>query len=255
MTDVPLYRLFHENSKLSAWEWDVLLRVQFVNESGPFSIGDRPGLDITTMARLELPRPTELSGVSVGEAFARRRSADAIDRGGLGLTELSCLLHVGAGLNGAIEADGRPVRPLRSYPSPGGLYPNIAVVECWNVHQVPRGVHFYDPMSHQLGLIERGDVEAVSRAVSLNGTDNCAVRIWIVCAFERVAFKYGERGYRFALLEAGHIAQNLLLAAAALNLPARPYGGFFDDDVQAGLGLGWADLSPVYAVAIGGSDA
>ena len=46
--------------------------------------------------------------------------------------------------------------------------------------------------------------------------------------FWRTRFKYGLRGYRFALLEAGHVMQNAVLAAAALALPALPVGGFYD---------------------------
>ena len=44
--------------------------------------------------------------------------------------------------------------------------------------------------------------------------------------FWRSRFKYGARAYRFALLEAGHLGQSLLLAAAALDVATTPVGGF-----------------------------
>jgi SagB-type dehydrogenase family enzyme len=48
----------------------------------------------------------------------------------------------------------------------------------------------------------------------------------------RMRFKYGERSYRFALLESGHLVQNVLLLAAAAQLAAVPIGGFLDADVN-----------------------
>ena len=71
--------------------------------------------------------------------------------------------------------------------------------------------------------------------------------------FWRTRFKYGLRGYRFALLEAGHAAQNLLLAATALRVPALPLGGFFDARVEALLGIDGVDESVLYGIALGGT--
>jgi SagB-type dehydrogenase family enzyme len=49
--------------------------------------------------------------------------------------------------------------------------------------------------------------------------------------------KYGQGGYRMMVAEAGHISQNLVLAATALGLSARPFGGVFDDLLNEDLGL------------------
>jgi nitroreductase len=40
-----------------------------------------------------------------------------------------------------------------------------------------------------------------------------------------VTAKYSERGYRFLLLEAGHLMQNLCLLSASLGLATLPLGG------------------------------
>ena len=68
---------------------------------------------------------------------------------------------------------------------------------------------------------------------------------------QRVKFKYGERGYRFALLEAGHIAQNILLAATSEELGAVPIGGFFDDRLNDILGLDGLEEIVIYSVLVG----
>ena len=67
----------------------------------------------------------------------------------------------------------------------------------------------------------------------------------------RSSFKYGQRAYRFALLEAGHIAQNLLLASEGLGLGALPVGGFFDDEINDLLGLDGCSEFVIYLVLAG----
>jgi nitroreductase len=51
-------------------------------------------------------------------------------------------------------------------------------------------------------------------------------------------------------MEAGHAAQNLLLEAVALHLGAVPIGAFYDEEVQAALGLP-SDHEPLYLVPVG----
>ncbi len=69
--------------------------------------------------------------------------------------------------------------------------------------------------------------------------------------FARVQAKYGERGYRFALLESGHIAQNLLLLAGAAGLASLPAGGFFDDLLNLTLGIDGETEAATYAILAG----
>jgi SagB-type dehydrogenase family enzyme len=67
----------------------------------------------------------------------------------------------------------------------------------------------------------------------------------------RTSRKYGDRGYRYLLLEAGHVAQNVVLTANALGLATCCGGGFLDDELA---GLLLADIEhevPVYAIAVG----
>lgn len=66
----------------------------------------------------------------------------------------------------------------------------------------------------------------------------------------RTAVKYGERAERYVHLEAGHVAQNVLLQAAALGLGGVPIGAFSDRGVQRALGLP-ADHEPLYLIPVG----
>jgi SagB-type dehydrogenase family enzyme len=75
----------------------------------------------------------------------------------------------------------------------------------------------------------------------------------VAAVFGRTRFKYGLRGYRFALLEAGHVAQNVVLTATALGLAAVPLGGFYDRPTDEFLGLDGVNESTLYTIALGRS--
>ncbi len=68
-------------------------------------------------------------------------------------------------------------------------------------------------------------------------TDQSAFIIFLVSDLAKMTFKYQERAYRFALLECGHIAQNLLLCATSLKLKSFPVGAYMDDEVNFLLNL------------------
>ena len=82
--------------------------------------------------------------------------------------------------------------------------------------------------------------------------DRAGALIVVTALFWRSRFKYGARGYRFALLEAGHVIQNAVLVAAALGLQALPVGGFYDRRLDGLVGADGLDEASVYALLLGG---
>ncbi len=79
---------------------------------------------------------------------------------------------------------------------------------------------------------------------------NIAVDIVIAAVYERATRKYGERGIRYVHLEAGHVAQNICLQAAALNLGVVTVGVFYDEQVKAVLSLP-DEEQPLYIISVG----
>jgi SagB-type dehydrogenase family enzyme len=57
------------------------------------------------------------------------------------------------------------------------------------------------------------------------------VSVVITSEYSRITSKYGERGVRYAMIEAGHVAQNIFLQAEALGMGAGIVGAFHDKDV------------------------
>jgi SagB-type dehydrogenase family enzyme len=83
--------------------------------------------------------------------------------------------------------------------------------------------------------------------------DSAAALVVVTGVFWRSRFKYGLRGYRFALLEAGHLMQNAVLAATDLELDALPIGGFYDALLDRLVGADGLDEASLYALALAGS--
>jgi SagB-type dehydrogenase family enzyme len=190
-----------------------------------------------------LPRPTELP-VDLTDLVTQRRSGLAEVTSALTLRELGSLLGLSA-------ASSPTVPRLRMYPSAGALYPLDVVACISDVDGVAPGHYVYDPIEH--ALLRRGDLTAVDLhdVASLhNPIPPAGVTFAIAATFARNRAKYGLRGYRFTLLEGGHLAHAILVAATALGLTSLPWGGFADAEVDSALDLDGLERSCLYLVSI-----
>jgi SagB-type dehydrogenase family enzyme len=170
------------------------------------------------------------------------------------LGELAALLHAGYGRTGQLLAAPEGIGPqLRTVPSGGALYPLELYVFAWRVVGLACGRYHFDPLRRVVERVRAGDEREalLERTVYPEPVGGCAVLLAITAVFWRSRFKYGLRGYRFALMEAGHVAQNVLLAATALGLGAVPLSGFYDRPMDELLGLDGVTESMLYAVALG----
>ncbi len=256
-----LASLYHENSKYFPETMGKPRRSVAEFETAPLAYSqamvgpDHPGLD-----RLELPDPDPPESVSLDRVLAARRSAEAFGPDQLSDADLSTVLAAACGVTGRLMIDHEsftaPVsKPLRAYPSAGGLYPIEIYVLVLDSPNLPAGCYYYRPEDNTLRTVAL-DPELPSVAPkafvgvgSADGTPNAIVVL--TGTFWRGMAKYGPRGYRYALQESGHLAQNILLMAEAVGLTALPVGGFYDDSVNELLDIDGVNESTVYAVAIG----
>jgi len=175
---------------------------------------------------LALPPPMLKGVLSLEEVLAGRRSARQFSDRPLTPQQIGQLCWAGQGITDL-------ARGYRTAPSAGALYPvSLYVVTA-------SGVDRYDPERHRLVRQLSADVRpALSRAAL--GQESVRVApacLAITAVVERTARKYGERAERYCLLEAGHIAQNILLQATSLGLAGVPVGAFDDQQVAAVLRL------------------
>jgi SagB-type dehydrogenase family enzyme len=197
---------------------------------------------------LPLPAP-DLGRTTFMEAVAARRSHRTFRASPLTIGDLATLLYAGYGVTGTVEGT---TQHLRTAPSGGALFPLELYAACHRVEGLDLALYHYDPLRHGLELVRPlgaplageltpyGEVLAESAAV-----------LAVTGMFWRSRFKYGDRAYRFTLIEAGHVAQNVLLAAAALRIAAVPVGGFYDRAVDAVLGIDGIYEASLYLVPVG----
>jgi SagB-type dehydrogenase family enzyme len=203
-----------------------------------------------------VPLPAERLSLALplGEVLTRRASARNYGPYSLRLTELATILHFAYGITRSNEGTGFP-RPFRAVPSGGALYPLEIYFHSASLEQERPGLYHYNPLRNELRLLREGDCStAIARGLvsfqSQLAIDACAV-LFLTAIFERSTFKYGARGYRFVLLEAGHVAQNINLVAAALGLGCVNIGGYYDRQIDEFLDLDSVTHSTVYMVALG----
>lgn len=208
--------------------------------------------------RWDLPGRDYDLAVALGDVLQRRRSVRAFRLQSLGLPLLGRLLHASYGLRSAHEMEARRSSD-RSAPSAGALYPLELYVATQAVDGLPDGVYHYDTRAHQLELRRSGLVHAelASMTIGQEMIRESNVVVVMSAIFERTMWKYGQRGYRYIWLDAGHVGQNLCLCATALGLGAVAIGGFYDDEINALIRLPATEEEAIYLVCVGqpGEDA
>lgn len=197
--------------------------------------------------------PPRLPAMSLADAIERRRSERTFADEPLPAADVSALLHAAYGITHALEPSGGGGLPLRAAPSGGALYPLEVYVAALRVEGLEAGLYHFDPLRPALevvrGDLSADDVGALSTYPEI--VHGCGAFFWLAAVFWRTRFKYGLRGYRFALLEAGHVGQNLVLTATALGLSAVPLGGFYDRRTDEFLELDGVNESTLYTFAVG----
>jgi len=187
---------------------------------------------------IALPQYSLKGKLSLEETFLKRRSIRSFSSKPLEIDHIGQLFW---SLQGIVNDEGR--RPV---PSAGALYP----LEVYGA--LSFGFVHYLPEGHKMELLSledlRPDLGRASFHQTWMATAPCI--FVIAAAYIRLAIRYGKRAERYAILEAGHAAQNLLLQAVALGLGAVVVGAFDDAQVIKILSLP-RDIFPLYLIPVG----
>lgn len=142
-------------------------------------------------------------------------------------------------------------QPYNRVPSAGAIYPiSIRAVCLSDRHGMPAGVYQFQERREMVRVSDAPLSEYLAAAAgdSLFGAEVITTLV-LAANIDKMAYRYGNRGYRYALIEVGHVAQQLQLASADEGLGILEFGGFFDRRLQELLNLG-SDL-PLLVLAIG----
>ncbi len=196
--------------------------------------------------RFALPPVTATPTSTLAEVIAQRRSRRAYAPHGLTPHQLSWLLYCADGLTA-------PAAGLRSAPSAGAQYPIELYVVVNRVAGLSSGLYHYAVASHTLERLDQAELaqEIMRAGLWQSFLAEASVVFVLTAIFQRLRWRYRERAYRYALLEAGHIAQNIYLAAEAAGLGACAVGAFFDSLVNQLLGVDGTEEAALYLLAVG----
>lgn len=206
---------------------------------------------------IQLPEPDELTE-PLGRGLGNRRSRRRFTREDVSLKDIANLLAPAAGVTKRIdrEVDGLPFEyRYRAYPSGGALYPVEVYVCVLRGDDVDAGLYYYAPESNVLRVLRR-DEDVPRRlpecfAVESVDVADASLVVVLTTSFWRTTAKYGSRGYRNALQESGHLAQNIQLVATARSLGCLPVSAFYDDRLGDLIGLDGRDEDVVYTLLVG----
>lgn len=198
--------------------------------------------------QMKLPEVTCLSESTLYEVLKSRKSIREYSHKPIRREMLSFLLWASAGISrkeGGYE--------FRTAPSAGALYPIETYLVVNRVEEIASGVYHYNIRSHALELLKEGEY-AVQTGKAALGQPMCleapVVFIW-TAVFQRMKWKYGQRAYRYIYLDAGHIAENLALAAVSLGLGSCQIGALFDEEVNQLIGVDGTQESVIYMSVAG----
>lgn len=201
-------------------------------------------IDLPTVADLSMPE------MSLRQAVESRKTIRAYQNISISLEELSYLLWMTQGVR---RVSQRPVT-LRNVPSAGARHAFETYLLINRVEGLTSGLYRYVALEHSLVELDRSsDINNRITRSCLNQQQisNSAVTFFWIAVLERMYWRYTERGYRYLFLDAGHVCQNLYLAAETLGCGVCAIGAFDDDLLNTALGLNGESLFAVYGGTLG----
>lgn len=203
------------------------------------------------LINLPLPQDLQIDSLDISTAIQQRRSIRKYTGGHLSLAELSHLLWCTQGVQKAL-----PSHSLRTVPSAGARH----ALETWlvinNVSGVQPGLYRFVASKHQLALITHSIDNDIADQVTGYCSNQSFIKtaavlfIWVAVPY-RMSWRYGERAYRYLHLDAGHVCQNLYLAAESIDAGVCAIASYDDDQLNTFLGLDGESAFAIYLATVG----
>lgn len=202
------------------------------------------------VGKIPLGEPKIETEDSFFETVQKRKSGRDFDRRPIDIHTLSTLLKYSCGIVESPENRN----PRRAHPSGGGRAPiEIYPLVLAGSKDIPAGVYHYNIREHALDSIgERAFTpDDIDSLFAYEWVRTASVAIIMTGVFSRTQMKYGERGYRYLFIEAGHVGQGIYLGAAALGLKCCAIVGTKDKSLEKLLDIDGHTESVLYAVIVG----
>jgi SagB-type dehydrogenase family enzyme len=196
-----------------------------------------------------IPKPD----MSLWQAIEQRRSLRTYAEQSLSQAELSFLLWATQWVRD-FRANEKVEVAFRNVPSAGARHPFETYLLINKVEGIKPGIYYYHPIKHGLILFKEGAECSESVLTATFGqemvTTGAVTFIWVAVPY-RTSWRYSQRGYRYLYIDAGHVGQNLHLAAEAIGAGACMIGAYYDEGMNELVGLNHKDSFVIYMAALG----
>lgn len=201
-------------------------------------------------SRIELTPPEHL-GFGKNEfrqLLEQRRSLRKYASTSLSFDELSYLLWATQGVQRKADT-----HTLRTVPTAGSRHAFETFLLITNVNGLTPGAYRYLALDHQLVEVnlDEGIVSKLVEASRMKFIETAPVTFIWTAVTERMTWRYGNRGYRYLLLDAGHVCQNLYLSAESINCGACAIDAYNDDEMNRLLNINGEDQFVIYMASVG----
>jgi SagB-type dehydrogenase family enzyme len=202
--------------------------------------------------RVALPSERVRVTMSVDEAICQRVSGRDYVPTPVAAEQLASILYLGNAVR-RIDGDSAARSYQRNVPNSGNLGSVEVYPVIMNVSGIEPGIYHYDSVRHDLAQLKAGQFASWLRESALLQLEfsEAAVALILTGAIGRLSAKYGLRGYRMALLDAGHVSENIYLAGTGLGLQVCATAGFIDDELDEALGLDGLETAALLVVLVG----
>lgn len=231
---------------------------KYPNLSEPDQKKDKPQPPIELPVKesiklIKLPEPANIdfAGFDLRQAIEERRTHRHYKEDTLSMDELSYLLWLTQGVKNINEK--RNVT-LRTVPSAGCRHPFETYLSINRVEGLETGLYHYFASEHQLVPVRIDSTfnqELTEACLGQRQVATSAVTfIWVAVPY-RTAWRYAERSYRYLYLDAGHVCQNLHLAAESIDCGVCAIGAYNDDAADQLLRLDPPEMFVIYMASLG----
>lgn len=210
---------------------------------------ERPAPDGAALLDLPAPDAVGLAPLDFVKLVEERASLRRYTDDPLTQAELAYLLWATQGVKHTL-----PNTTKRTVPSAGARHAFETYVLLNHVEGIEPGLYRYMALSHQLARLDApDDITAQVMAACWNQVQveqSAVTLIWAADAY-RMQWRYSERTVRYLHLDAGHVCQNLYLAAETIQCGVCAIAAFEDDDLNTLLGLDGEAEFVVYLGTVG----
>ncbi|QTA38598.1 SagB/ThcOx family dehydrogenase [Thermosipho ferrireducens] len=231
--------------------WKILKTVTTDQRKGiPHPPIEKPYPENSKLIDLPEPETLKFGNVPLKNIIEKRRSRRKFIKTPLNLEELSYLLWLTQGVKEIIR---NGIATFRNVPSAGARHPFETYLVVFNIENLNKGIYRYIPLKHKLILLKEGDFSNNVIEATLNQKfvgESAVVFVWTAIPY-RTEWRYAQESYKAIALDAGHVCQNLYLAAESINSGTCAIGAYDQELMDKLIGVDGNEEFVIYLAPVG----